>query len=92
MRSVIAILCGLAAVLGSAPAAHIQPKLLCTNSTLNISHPVNATACSSNVTGPTSTDLLPTIYTSPPNSSIPPPIFHLYSFNASIDPYDSRAQ
>lgn len=91
MKFITAILHVLAAVLSSAAAEHVHPKLLCTNSTLNISHPINATACS-NITAPTSTSLLPTIYTSPPNSSIPPPIFYLYSFNASVDQYDGRAQ
>lgn len=90
MNSVAAILVGFAALLPSVVAGHVHPDVLCTNSTLNLTHPDSATVCT-NITVSISTSL-PTIYTSPPNSSIPPPTMYLYSFAASVDRYDWSAQ
>lgn len=91
MKSAASILVGFAAFSVGIIAGPVQPVVLCPNSTLNLTHPVSATACA-NITVSTSTSVLPTIYTSPPNSSVSPPIMHLYSLAASVDQYDWRAQ
>lgn len=85
MVSKITILVGFNAMLGSVMGQ--TPKLLCANSTLNLTHPVNATACAQ-VPPLNSTTTQPgTIYTSSPDSLVPPPVAYLYRLTASVDPY-----
>lgn len=78
MSSFVSILVSFVALLVRVSAGDVHPGVLCTNMTVPTS--------STSLTPP------PSIYTSPPNISVLPPIMHLYSFAASVDPYDWHAQ
>lgn len=86
MNSINIVLVGFIAVLGSVMGQ--VPKLQCTNSTLKLTRPVNATVCTKALSS-TSTTQPGTIYSSSPNGLVPPPIAYLYRFTASVDTYQS---
>lgn len=90
MNPVTLIPISIVSILASMAAGHVQSKLLCTNSTLNLTHPLDVTPCASLTASATADG--PTIYTAPPNSSVALPTMYLYSFAASVSMFDFRAQ
>lgn len=93
MKLALTLVVGVATLLGDAIAIHSHPNVLCKNSTpVNQTQPLHTTVCTNITASATTSTSLDTIYTSSPNSSVPPPSMYISFFTASVDRYTRQSK